>query len=99
MNARLADSDQREGLRHISEIMRTPPTYPIPVVERDAAHLVIYDVQQDGSKREMYDVPVSGVQDAKGVAFWFRQLALKTWVTQKHLHSLACAIHKLHEAG
>jgi hypothetical protein len=94
------DNDYTQGgLRTIGEILATPPTYPIPVVERDGPHLVIYEVQESGEKWEVYDIPVAGVQDAKGVAFWMRQMAQKQWITTKHLYLLAVAIHALHEAG
>lgn len=86
-------------VRTAGEVLRTPPTYPIPLVERDGAHLVLYEVQESGERREVYDIPVSGVQDAQGVAFWMRQLAQKQWVTRKHLYVLSCAIHALHGGG
>lgn len=98
MTARPDASTFRDGPRHISEIMARPPVYPIPRVERVGDYLVIYDLQEDGSKREMYDIPVKGVSDAQGVAFWMRQLAQKTWITTQHLYRLACAIHAIHEA-
>lgn len=88
-----------EGLRPLGEILATPPNYPIPAVERDGLHFVFYDVYEDGSRRERYDIPVSGLQTAQGVAFWMRQIAQKQWITTKHLYLLAVAIHALHEAG
>src|ERR1700754_3047169 len=58
-----------QGVRTIDEILATPPIYPIPLVERDGAHIVFYEVDEHGSKNEVYDIPVSGVQDDKEVAF------------------------------
>lgn len=84
------------GLRSVREILSTPPTYPIAHVEIDGRHIVIYDVQANGERVEMYDIPVERIQDAPDVAFWFRQIALKSWVTKDHLYKLACVVHALH---
>lgn len=93
-----ASTPRANGFRTSASIAATRPTFSMASVERDGDHILLYALHENGTKDELYDLPISGIQTAEGVAFWVRHFAPKTWMTTNFLYLLACQIHALHEA-
>lgn len=75
------------------ERLRRERSFPVVTVE--GAFVVIYDRHEDGSVRERYDIELRDLRTAARVAFWFRQLAPKTWITPRHLELLAATVFEI----
>jgi hypothetical protein len=85
---------ETNGSRHIREIAAESMTRArhesaYPIIRVEGQFVVLYDRMPDGTEHDRYDVPVNELRSPKGVAFWVRQLAPKTWVTKRHLQLFA----------
>lgn len=90
-----------DGFRSLGEILQSSMTrmkhesrYPLVLVTSDG-FLVLYDRKPDGSVISEYAIDVRDLRSAGRVAFWFRQLAPKRWVTPRHLERMAHEIYRL----
>jgi hypothetical protein len=93
--------EPERGLRPIGEILqvsiaswRHEARFPLVRVTSDD-YLVLYDREPTGDVISEYAIALSDLRSAARVAFWFRQLALKRWVTPKHLERMAHEIYRL----
>lgn len=96
------DTGPSSGLRPASavyvewaQLVEREQRYPLITFEPKTTHIVIYDRFEDGTVQERYDIPISELREAKGVAFWLRQLAQKTWITTRHLELFAQEVYAL----
>lgn len=101
MSACLEDAGD-SGVRTLGEAMqayltqaRHEAAFPLARLTTDGCHLVLFRRCPDGSLLSHYDIPTDQLRTAAGVAFWARQIALKTWVTPRHMHRFADLIYRL----